>query len=224
MQTYYDYTLRKWVTRQADGTVRDATNAEALDAYSRGAQAPAGTPGPGSTSPTPALNPATYALQRGQQAAINVGGITYTWDTSTGKYRDPAGHTTEENHAPQTPAATPAAPDPYQGWLGSDPGSRSYRYFDTGTRNYYEQHPDEAYRQYVNSEFGDRQTPLADYARGHYNDYWAQYVQASEGNDKLMYTDTLTNGLADKIRSSFSLQSPTQKGYQLMFQPGGRIT
>src|SRR3954463_1502711 len=104
MQTYWDGATNRWVTRQADGTVRAATNAEALLAYSNGAQAPVGSRGP---SPDP------YPLQRNQQSSVVVGGITYTWDTKTGKYVDPAGHTTEDNNAPQSPPSAPApAPAP----------------------------------------------------------------------------------------------------------------
>lgn len=108
MQTYWDAATKRWVTKLPDGTVRAATNSEALLAVSNGAQAPAGTPGPGATSPTPALNPVeAHPLQRGQQTSIVIGGTTYTWDASTGQYRDPQGHTTADNNAPQTPT-TPA--------------------------------------------------------------------------------------------------------------------
>lgn len=226
MQTYYDYTLRKWVTRQADGSVRDATSAEALDAYSRGAQAPAGTPGPGTTSPTPALNPAPdpYPLQRNQQSSIVLAGVTYNWNTKTGKYEDANGGSSSD--APPVVAPSPPATDPYTNWMSSDPSSRSYRYFSPDLKQYYEKNPDQAYRQYVTGEFGDRQTPLADYARGKYNDYYAQYIQASEADPTggSAYTDSLTNGLAAKIRNSFNMQSPTQKGYSLLYQPAGRWT
>jgi hypothetical protein len=46
MPTYWDGATNRWVTRQADGTVRAATDAEALFAYSMGAQAPVGSRGP----------------------------------------------------------------------------------------------------------------------------------------------------------------------------------
>jgi hypothetical protein len=107
MQTYWDGATNRWVTKLPDGTVRAATNAEALDAYSRGAQAPVGSHGP-TPPPAPAADP--YPLQRNQQGSIVVGGITYTWDTKTGKYVDPAGHTTTDNNAPQSPDPPPPAP------------------------------------------------------------------------------------------------------------------
>jgi hypothetical protein len=141
-----------------------------------------------------------------------------TYYLQTGRYYDVYGR-------PYVAPAAPAAPDPYQNWQSSDAGSRSWRYFDDpATKTYYEQHPDDLYRQYVGDQFGTRQTPLADYAKGHYNDYWADYLRASEGDSNLMYADTLNQNLAQKIRNSFSLQSPTQKGYALMFQPSGRVT
>jgi hypothetical protein len=126
---------------------------------------------------------------------------------------------------PQTGGTGPP-PDPYQDWLSGDASSRSYRYFTPDLKQYYEQHPDEAYRQYTGSEFGDRQTPQSDYARSRYNDYWAQYIQASEADPTggAGWTDYLTNNLAGKIRQSFTMQSPSQKGYSLMFQPSGRVT
>jgi hypothetical protein len=65
MQTYWDGATNRWVTKLPDGTVRAATNAEALDAYSRGAQAPVGSHGP-TPPPAPAADP--YPLQRFQQA------------------------------------------------------------------------------------------------------------------------------------------------------------
>lgn len=104
MQTYWDGATNRWVTRQADGTVRAATNAEALDAYSRGAQAPVGSQGP-PTDP--------YPLQRNQQSSIVLGGVTYNWNTKTGKYEDVTGKSSADAPpvvAPTTPA--PAAPAP----------------------------------------------------------------------------------------------------------------
>lgn len=120
----------------------------------------------------------------------------------------------------------PPSTDPYQNWLSADPGSRSYRYLTGDLKQYYEQHPDEAYRQYTNAEFGDRQTPLLDYARGRYQDYWAQYIKASEADPAggAGWTDYQTNNLANQIRQSFNMQSPTQKGYSLTFMPAGRTT
>jgi hypothetical protein len=53
-----------------------------------------------------------YPLQRFQQPAIVIGGITYTWDTQTGQYRDPQGRTTTDNQAPQSPDPPPAPPAP----------------------------------------------------------------------------------------------------------------
>lgn len=53
-----------------------------------------------------------YPLQRNQQPYIVIGGVTYTWDTRTGKYVDPAGRTTADNNAPGTPAPDPAPPPP----------------------------------------------------------------------------------------------------------------
>jgi hypothetical protein len=151
----------------------------------------------------------------------------YSWtDPATGTaYYLQAGRYYDVYGRPYQAAPAAPAPDPYQNWQSSDAGSRSWRYIaDPATKAYYEQHPDEAYRQYTTAEFGDRQTPLLDYARGHYNDYFADYLKNSEGNANLMYVDTLNNNLAQKIRNSFSLQSPTQKGYALMFQPAGRVT
>lgn len=53
-----------------------------------------------------------YPLQRFQQPAVVIGGITYTWDTRTGRYVDPAGRTTTDNQAPQLPAPAPTTPAP----------------------------------------------------------------------------------------------------------------
>jgi hypothetical protein len=46
MQTYWDGATNRWVTKMPDGTVRAATSAEALLAYSNGASAPVGAHGP----------------------------------------------------------------------------------------------------------------------------------------------------------------------------------
>jgi hypothetical protein len=157
-----------------------------------------------------------HRLQPNQQPSI--GG--YTWDYATGQYKDAQGHVLGQ--PAQQPA--PAAPDPYQGWLSSNAGSRSYRYFAPDLQQYYEQHPDEAARQYFDSQFGTRDTPIANYARSNYDRYWSDYIRASETNPNMHFTDYLTNNLAGQIRNSFNLQSPTQKGYSLVWQPAGRNT
>jgi hypothetical protein len=56
--------------------------------------------------------------------------------------------------------------------------------------------------------------------------FYADYLKWSEGDKSGQRTfgDTLTNNLAQQIRDSFAMQSPTQKGYALTFQPGGRLT
>jgi hypothetical protein len=151
----------------------------------------------------------------------------YTWtDPATGTaYYLQAGRYYDVYGRPYQAAPAAPAPDPYQNWQSSDAGSRSWRYIaDPATKKFYEDNPEQAYRQYLGDTFGERQTPLADYARGHYSDYYAQFLRTTEGNPDHMWVDDLNNNLAQKIRNSFSLQSPTQKGYQLMFQPAGRVT
>lgn len=165
-----------------------------------------------------------YLLQPNQQQAVG----QYTWDYTTGQYKDAQGNVMGQPGAPNpgapTPApAAPAAPDPYQQWLSSDPGSRPYRYFDETAKEFYDDNPTNAWGQYVDASFGTRDNPMTQYARGQYQRYYDSYLKASElAQGGTTYTDTLTGDLAGQIRRSFNLQSPNQKGYNLMWQPSGR--
>jgi hypothetical protein len=152
----------------------------------------------------------------------------YTWtDPATGTtYYLQAGRYYDVSGRPYVAPAAPAAPDPYQNWQSSDAGGRSWRYIGDTDKTFYEDNPSQLYQQYLTDEFGGRQTPLAQYAGNQYGRYYADYLKWSEGDKsgQRMFGDTLTNNLAQQIRNSFSLQSPTQKGYNLMFQPSGRMT
>lgn len=58
MQTWWDPQSQAWYTRDANGTIRRASQGEVLLAIGNGYNgAPAGAPSPGATSPTPNLNP-----------------------------------------------------------------------------------------------------------------------------------------------------------------------
>jgi len=127
-----------------------------------------------------------------------------------------------------TPAPVePPPPDPYATWLSKPTGERSWRYIaDDATRKFYEDNPTQAWQQYNTDQFGDRNTPMADYAKNQYGRYYADYLRWSEGDatGQRTWTDYQTTDLAGKIRDSFTMQSPNQKGYNLLFSPSGRVT
>jgi hypothetical protein len=109
MQTYWDGATSRWVTKLPDGTVRAATSAEALYAYSNGAKAPVGSHGPPPPPPPP---PDPFPLQRFQQPSIVLGGVTYTWNARTGKYEDAQGRASGDVVGPPPTPPPPAAPAP----------------------------------------------------------------------------------------------------------------
>ncbi len=176
-----------------------------------------------------------YPLQRNQQPYVDIDGIRYTWDPTTGAYRDPNGYRLGDagrtnptpNPTPEQgqPATDPAPLDPYQSWLSKPSGSRAYRYIgDDATKKFYEDNPAQAWQQFTSQEFGNRQTPQSEYAQSQYGRYYADYLRWSEGDTtgQRNWTDYQTNDLAGQIRNSFTMQSPTQKGYNLLYQPAGR--
>lgn len=274
MQTYYDRTYG-WVTREANGVIRQATLAEALAANQQ-AQAPAGVAMPDSritaqnarifatpyavnwTLPTgtatpwqappgvgtvpPGLPDATRADRdkppgpwpgsvqpavlptsgTGWGAPVKVPQGTPSVPYPTGDASDPRAGNAAVNPLP-TP---PPPPDPYQNWLNGDPNTRPYRYFDETEQEFYEDNPTRAWGQFVNDTFGTRATPQIQYAQNKYQQYYDAYLKASavDKGAYAHYTDSLTKGLADQIRHSFTMEAPSVKGYNLMFQPAGRQT
>lgn len=107
---------------------------------------------------------------------------------------------------------------------GGVPGSAPYRDFTPFTQAYYEQNPTQGYSQYLTRAFGTQQTPLAQYAAQQYGHNFANYLQASEGDPTMHWTDYLTGDLGKRMQQAFQMQTPNTKGYALGWLPSGRYT
>lgn len=101
----------------------------------------------------------------------------------------------------------------------------SWRPFpDVGVKHYYEDNPEEGYRQYLGDLFGNIESPLLKYARAFFPQARAQYLRASETDPGLMWVDTLGGDLQGQLRSLFYQQPASARGETLWFAPQGRMT
>lgn len=113
---------------------------------------------------------------------------------------------------------------------------QSYRYFEPDTKASWEAIPQLAYQQFTDWGFGDRERPLAQYARGYYQRAYADamagelaYAPLAAGqihgpSNGPTWVDYLTPELVYTIRQSFNMQSASNRGVVNQFMPAGRQT
>jgi hypothetical protein len=119
-------------------------------------------------------------------------------------------------------------------WAGDI--DQSYRWFEPDTKEFYEDNPTQAYQGFLDWGFGDRERPLAQYARGYYSRAYADALAGQEGAEGVAagqttppsggahWVDYLTPELVYTIRQSFNMQSASNRGVVNQYMPAGRMT
>jgi hypothetical protein len=249
MQTYWDGATNRWVTKLPDGSVRAATNQEALLAYSNGAQAPVGSTGP-KPDPAPAapahilyFDAATgqYSIDDGAGGKKVITGEQAT--TYAGQGWQIKSPTTVDPRSPDDPARnpsiTPPAPPPPQigwgqtpaptnygwgtGFRGSQAGAASPFADLSGTQQaYYQLHPDQANYLLRSWLAPNATSPLNQYLAGQQQNMTDQYATASAqpGQAGLQYTDWLKQSFGHYV-DQFAGQSATQRQENPLMFGGG---
>ena len=114
--------------------------------------------------------------------------------------------------------------------------NQSYRWYEPDVKEFYEENPAQAYQGFLDWGFGDRERPLAQYARGYYARAYADALAGQEGANGLAagqvtppsggshWVDYLSPNLVYQIRQSFQMQSASNRGVVNQWMPAGRMT
>jgi hypothetical protein len=173
-----------------------------------------------------------YPLQRNQQSSIVLAGVTYNWNTKTGKYEDANGKSSSDAPpvvAPSPPATgwgqTPA-PTNYgwgTGFTGSQAGAASPFADLSGTQQaYYQLHPDQANYLLRTWLAPNLSSPLNQYLAGKQSDMTNDFATASaqSATPNLQYTDWLKQNFGHYV-DQFAGQSASQRGENPLSFGGG---